>query len=130
VIRPDTFIEAVARHLDTGERRRDAAGGRSTDPVGARWGSDRVSRALQTAPEPPVRKLTQLFTREELRSVGIERPDGVASAEEFHMRWADREPETVSVVRDLLVSQVDHVVCPPAGAPRCREFDPSRMTIT
>ncbi|MEX2274913.1 MAG: recombinase family protein [Actinomycetota bacterium] len=88
----------------------------------------RVGRSLQTAPEPPVSRLTQMFTRDELRAVGIDRPAGGASAEEFHLRWEDREPEAVAAVRDLVTSQVERITIHRRER-RGKSFDPTRVQI-
>ena len=90
--------------------------------------ADRVGRSLRTAPKPPVSRLSQMFTPAELRSVGIERPTGRYSAEEFHMRWADREPEAVAAVRDLVLSQVERITVR-RRQQRGRGFDPTRVRI-
>ena len=91
--------------------------------------SERVSRTLRVTPEPPVRSVAQLFTADELRSVGLEDLVGRGSAEEFHGRWEGREPEAVAQVRDLILAVVDHVDVRRRTRPG-RGFDPDRVTIT
>jgi site-specific DNA recombinase len=89
--------------------------------------AERLSRTLQTAPKPPVKRLAQVFTRDELRSVGLGHLAG-GSAEEFRLRWEAREPAAVAAVRDLVKSQVEHAVIS-RRVQRGREFDPSRVNV-
>src|SRR2546428_13736188 len=66
-----------------------------------------LNRTLQTAPEPPVRRLGQVFTADELREAGL---PGRSTAQEFRVRWENRDPEAVQVVRDLAQTQVERIV--------------------
>jgi ribosomal protein L13E len=87
--------------------------------------AERVARTLQTAPEPPVGRLSQVFTADELREAGL---PARSTAREFRMRWESQEPEAVQVVRDLVASQVDHVTVA-RRVQRGRGFDPMRVQV-
>jgi ribosomal protein L13E len=84
-----------------------------------------VARTLQTAPEPPVGRLSQVFTADELREAGL---PARSTAREFRERWESQEPEAVQVVRDLVQTQVERIVVS-RRAQRGRGFDSSRASI-
>lgn len=72
--------------------------------------ADRVAQTQTTAPKPPVKRMSQVFDAYELRAVGLDEFVGNASAEEFQIAWAAREPEAIAVGGDLDLSQVEQVV--------------------
>lgn len=90
--------------------------------------ADRVALTLQTAPEPPVHHIAQVFDSVELREVGLDEYAGKSSAEEFQVRWQAREPEIVAVVRDLVTSQVAQVTVYRRKV-RGRGFDEDRVRV-
>ncbi|MEO8291495.1 MAG: recombinase family protein [Actinomycetota bacterium] len=74
-----------------------------------REAAEAVARTLQTAPEPPVKRLSQVFTAHEVR-------------------WETRDPEAVQVVNDLALTQVERVIVS-RRAVRGRGFDSKRVKV-
>jgi DNA invertase Pin-like site-specific DNA recombinase len=87
--------------------------------------AERVSRTLQTTPEPPVQRLSQVFTADELRDAGL---PARSHAEEFRLRWEAHDPAAVQVVRDLVQTQVERVTIS-RRVTRGRGFDTERVSI-
>lgn len=135
--RPDTGQYAELREVETAiEQTQALVGTGEMSPADAapilrqlrdrqREAAESVARTLQTAPEPPVKRLGQVFTADELKAAGL---PGRSTAQEFRVRWENRDPEAAQVVRDLVTSQVQQVTIS-RREHRGRGFDPTRVKI-